>query len=143
MSNPLTLTLGNRKSEIGRLATEVDRFAAEHGINAEALFELQLVLDELVSNVIKYAYTDKGEHEILVSLDADQSGWTAEIQDDGKEFDPLKAPAPRFDLAVHERRACGLGIHIVLSMMDSVTYRRENGRNVITVRKNTGEAHDG
>ena len=140
MSDVLTLRLVNRLSEINRLSTEIDRFAADRDLHAEAHFQLQLVLDELVSNVIKYAYGDGAEHEILVRLEADHGGWSAEIRDDGKAFDPLKAPAPKLNASIHERPVGGLGIHIVLSMMDSVTYRRENGLNIITVRKNAAPA---
>ena len=140
MSDPLMLILANRMSEIERLSAEVDRFGADHDLHDETLFQLQLVLDELVSNVIKYAYSDGGDHEILVRIEADDGGWQAEIRDSGKAFDPLKAAPPLLDAAIEDRPIGGLGIHIVLSMMDSVTYRREDGCNVLTVRKNAHPA---
>ena len=140
MSDVLVLRLANRLSEIERLSVEIDGFAAEHDLHAEALFQLQLVLDELVSNVIKYAHDDGLQHEILVRVEYDHGGWSAEVRDDGKAFDPLKAPPPRLDASIEERPIGGLGIHIVLSMMDSVMYRRENGQNILTVRKNAAPA---
>ena len=58
----------------------------------------------------------------------------ATVEDDGVPFDPRDAPLPDLDASLDERQAGGLGMHLVRSTMDGIDYRREGGRNVLTVR---------
>jgi serine/threonine-protein kinase RsbW len=60
---------------------------------------------------------------------------TAEVEDDGRAFNPLEAAAPNLDASIDERPIGGLGIHLVRSVMTSVEYRRQDGRNVLTMKK--------
>jgi anti-sigma regulatory factor (Ser/Thr protein kinase) len=129
----LTLALANTRSEIGRLTEAVDRFARRIGTTDEDLHNIHLILDELVINVIKYAFRDAKPHTIDVRLALNGRRLTMTIEDDGREFDPTTAPAPVLDIPIEERPIGGLGIHIVRTLSDSVTYRREHGRNILTV----------
>ena len=58
---------------------------------------------------------------------------TASVEDDGVEFDPREAPVPDLDLPIEMRKPGGLGMHLVKATMDSVEYRRQDGRNILTV----------
>jgi anti-sigma regulatory factor (Ser/Thr protein kinase) len=128
----------NRRPEIQRLGTVAERFGAEHGLSDDDMMAMNLALDEVITNIIDYGYDDQAEHEIRVTLAVEGDRLTIEVEDDGRQFDPLTAPAPDLDLPLEERPVGGLGIHIVRSLMDAVEHRRRNGRNVLTMQKTIG-----
>lgn len=135
MSTGLTLTLTSRLTEIGRLSTAVEAFGAEHHLQDSVLFALNLSLDEVVTNIICYAFTDAQEHPITVRLSLEGNMCCAEVVDEGWPFNPLNVPTPDLDAPVDARRIGGLGMHIVREMMDELDYRREEDRNVLTLKK--------
>jgi anti-sigma regulatory factor (Ser/Thr protein kinase) len=134
MAHRLSLTLRNDKSEIGRLVDRIDAFGPEAGLPPDVTFRLTLALDEIVSNVIRHGLRDGAEHRIEVRLEVADGMVTATVDDDGVPFDPRDAPLPDLEASLDERQAGGLGMHLVRSTMDEISYRRENGHNVLTVR---------
>ena len=130
----LSLTLRNHSSEISRLVDRLAAFGAEAGLPPDVTFRLTLSLDEIVSNVIRHGFDDDRKHQIVVTLAVADGHVTATVVDDGSAFDPREAPLPNLDAPLEERQAGGLGMHLVRSTMDEVDYRREDGRNVLTVR---------
>jgi anti-sigma regulatory factor (Ser/Thr protein kinase) len=129
----LTLALANSRSEIARLTEAVDDFARLTQMTDEDRHTVQLILDELVINVIKYAFPDTQPHTIDVQLSLHGRALTICVGDDGREFDPTQAPAPDLNRPIEERPIGGLGIHIVRTLSDSITYQRAGGRNTLTV----------
>jgi len=136
----LTAVFRNQRSEIQRLGELAERFGAGEHLGDDEVMAINLVLDEMVANIIENAYDDQGEHEIHVSLARHGDTLTIRIEDDGRPFDPVQAPAPDLDLPLEERPIGGLGIHIVRSVMDAVDYRRQDGRNILTMRKTLGRS---
>ena len=134
-SGELTVRLANRLAEIERLASVVEAFTAKHHLPDAVAFAFNLSLDELVTNVILYAFPDVQEHAIDVRLRLDAGVLHAEIIDEGRPFDPLSVPPPNLDAPIEERRIGGLGLHIVRQMMDTIEYAREDGRNVLRLSK--------
>src|SRR5262245_42372933 len=136
MTPSVSVTLANQLSEVGRLSRLVEAFAEAQRIAPEAVFSMNLALDEVVTNVIRYAHDDDGrQHAIVVRLALEQNMPTAQVEDDGRAFNPLEAPAPDTGAGIDERPIGGLGIHLMRSVMSSVEYRREDGRNVLTMKK--------
>ena len=133
MAATLTLTLKNETSEIGRLVDLLEAFGAQSGLSEDATFKLTLALDEIVANVIRHGFGDDQEHRIEVKVTVDERTVTASVEDDGLEFDPREAPVPDLDLPIEMRTPGGLGMHLVRQTMDSVEYRRDEGRNILTV----------
>lgn len=103
-------------------------------IDQNTLFKIELVLEELLTNVIHYAYLedDNGEVEIRCSFEANTRFHLA-IHDWGKPFNPLAREDPDLSRGVHDREIGGLGIHLVRQMADQVTYRREANENVLNL----------
>jgi sigma-B regulation protein RsbU (phosphoserine phosphatase) len=131
----IEFTIGNRHEELQGLASELERFAQNHRISEPDVHALSLALDELVTNTITYGYEDQGTHEIRVRLTVANGRLSAEVEDDGRPFNPLTAPAPDLTSAVEDRPVGGLGIHLVRSLMDDVDYRRESGKNHLIMSK--------
>jgi serine/threonine-protein kinase RsbW len=131
----LSAVLVNQRSEIARLAGLVERFGAAHHLSADGIAAVNLALDEIVINIIAHAYDDDHEHRIDVRLALEGDVLTMRVEDDGKPFNPLEAPPPNLDLPIEARRAGGLGIFIVRSIVSAIEHRREQGRNILTMKK--------
>jgi len=129
----LHFTLRNQRSEIARMFTLLEGFCRSHGISEDDMFNVRLVLDEAVINVIVHGYEDTREHEINVALALDGALLAVHIDDDGVAYNPLDAPAPRFDLPIEQRRIGGLGVHIMKTLAKSVEYSRTNERNNLDI----------
>ena len=93
------------------------------------LFRMNLVLEEMTLNVMTHGRSaGASELEVVVICEADTV--TIEIVDDGPRFDPLQdAPLPDPEAPLEDRPVGGLGVHLVRTMMDEITYRYEDGRN--------------
>ena len=135
MPKALIITLVNQRSEIPRLAEVIEQFAREHQLSDEDLNDINLVLDEVVMNVISYAFDDDAEHKIEVRLTLDADRVTMVVSDDGKPFDPESAPAPMLDAPIEDRKVGGLGLFIIKALGCEIDYQRKDDRNVLTVAK--------
>ena len=129
------LILQNEVAEISKLAIFIDELGEEFGLSPELVFNLNLVLEEAVSNVILYAYP-KEEHQ-TISLIAKKKGnqLIFVLTDSGKEFDPTQAPDADITLSAEERPIGGLGIFLIRQIMNTVEYQRIDGKNVLTLGK--------
>ncbi|MGE3958523.1 MAG: ATP-binding protein [Vicinamibacterales bacterium] len=129
----LSFTLRNDRSEIARMFSLLEGFCEANGIREDDMFNVRLVLDEAVINILVHGYEDTAEHLINVSLALDGGLLRIHIDDDGVAYNPLDAPLPRFDLPIEERRIGGLGVHIMKSIARDVRYRRDEGRNHLDI----------
>lgn len=137
----LDLHLVNALPEILRLAEQVEDFCERHGLSPKIAHAFNLAFDEILTNVISYAYDDAGSHQINVRLWLTHGVVGAEVVDDGRAFDPLQQPPPDLDAPVDERAVGGLGIFFVKEMMDTVVYRRENGANHLVFTRECGQGN--
>jgi serine/threonine-protein kinase RsbW len=134
----MSIALTNNRYELVRLAAAVERFAAEQHLPNDTLTNINLVLDEVVSNVIKYGRAGDSDGAIKVSFVREGGRLTIEVSDDGIAFNPLETTPPNLDLPIMERPVGGLGIHIVKALTETIDYRRENGRNRLTMTMRAG-----
>ena len=132
--NTICIQLKNNLSELESLNKVVAEFAERHQLSSKVLFNLNLALEEILTNVISYAYDDKDEHQITVRLFLEQGQLKVEVEDDGRPFNPLEAPEPDLSKSLEERPVGGLGIHLVRKLMDELEYRREEGRNLFLIK---------
>lgn len=131
----LSVTLTNQLTEIERLSAIVDEFGGRHGIPPKVLFEVNMSLDEVLTNIISYGYADALSHDIIVRLSCREGTVSVEVEDDGRAFNPLTAPEPDLTKPLEERPIGGLGVHLIKTMMDALEYRRERDRNILTFKK--------
>ncbi len=128
------------REEIENALTEIDRvngafnaFADRIGISSAISQKLNISFDDLLSNIISYGFEDDGEHRILVAADYADLRLVVTITNDGIPFNPFDRVGPDIAQSIEEREVGGLGIHIVKKLMDEVSYKRQRGRNVVTL----------
>jgi serine/threonine-protein kinase RsbW/sigma-B regulation protein RsbU (phosphoserine phosphatase) len=134
MKRELRLTLANELSELTRVGALARSFLERSGIAEELVYRVDLVLEEVLSNVIRHAYAEAEPREIGLYLGTDGGHVDLQVVDDGREFDPLTAPEVDVHAPLEERTVGGLGIHLLRTFANDVRYRRRNGRNHLHVR---------
>lgn len=137
MEDSRTLIVSNRIEELRMIEKFLTEFSEQHDLPLEVLFQIQLSLEEIFTNVVSYGYDDDStEHEIEIVLSRNRQTVTVEIADDGCPFDPLQdAPEMDADSALEERRVGGAGIALTKTMMTDLRYYRDDGRNHLIMVK--------
>ena len=111
----------------------VDRSAVAAGVGPELLLRIELVLEELLVNHVQHAYGPGGGDSEVVCFRRAPDCFCLEVVDEAAPFDPLAHASPDLTLGPGDRPIGGLGIHMVRSLADQLSYRREAGKNVLTV----------
>jgi len=129
-------TMPNQLMAIPDLQMAFEQYVAQWEGAKPLIPTLNMALDDLLNNVVQYAFpNDPTEHHIEVEGDVRDACVVLTIMDDGIPFNPLSVAPPDLSVLLHEREIGGLGIHLVRSMFDEVSYHRNVGRNVLTVKK--------
>src|SRR6187431_682944 len=119
----ITIRLPVDLKEIERLNRIVRLFGDLHELPGRTLYAVNLALDEVVTNIVLHGFKDATGQEFEARLVVKDGHITAEVEDGGREFNPLNAPVPDLNAPLDERALGGLGIHLVKSLMDRVDYR--------------------
>jgi serine/threonine-protein kinase RsbW len=127
--------LKSRLSELNTLCRHLEDCGSVMELPQKCLFEINLGLDELFTNIISYGFEDKSEHQIRFSLAKDEETLVVQVEDDGKPFNPLEAAGPAVSDDLDSINIGGLGIHLVKKMMDAIDYQRVKGRNRLILKK--------
>ncbi|MEA3478154.1 MAG: ATP-binding protein [Bacteroidota bacterium] len=135
MMNSFEIILENNLSELDKLNTFVEGIGEQIDLPAGLLMKLNLVLEEIFTNIVNYAYDDDANHQVLIQVSQDQDMLKIRIEDDGKKFDFSAFPDPDTDLTAEERSIGGLGIHFVRKLMDDVDYQYYGDKNVLILKK--------
>ena len=123
------------RAELEKLEGFTADFALKAGLSDKDLFALQIVVEELVTNVIDYGEVPVGEHAVRVDLSMDNGELLIRIADRGKEYNPLLREDPDVTLPAEQRPIGGLGVHFCKKLTDAQSYERRDGCNVLTLRK--------
>ena len=130
-----SIILANELSEISRLNDFIEDIGNEFSLTPDVVFNLTLVLEEAVVNVINYAYPKEDHESIYLSAKMQDGSIIFVLSDSGKEFDPTMAPEADVTLSAEDRQIGGLGIFLIRQIMNEVRYERIDGKNVLTLEK--------
>jgi len=115
----------------------IDAHLDSAGFGKKPRSNVMLAAEEIFVNIANYAYTGSGgEGLVTIHFSMTESGAQIVFTDDGAPYDPLSRDDPDVTLTAEERKIGGLGIYLVKKMMDSVEYRYDDGKNILTIKKN-------
>jgi serine/threonine-protein kinase RsbW len=127
------LTLRNELVELERLAGWLESWTKQD-VSSDLSLAVQLCLEEVVANVIMHGAAEDTQLEITVDLEQAPGTLVARIEDNGREFDPTRAPPPTVGPSLDELNVTNLGIHLVRSFADGMEYERRDNHNQLVLR---------
>ena len=130
----MLIKVKNDIKEISRVCDIVHKFCMENDVSNEKCHDITLILDEIITNVINYAYPNDEDHELSVDIDKIGVHITIRLMDSGVAFDPMTLADPDVDSSLEERKVGGLGIFIAKQLSDEFKYSRVNGQNQLDIR---------
>lgn len=137
-----TLTLTNDLRELSRLYNLVNRLGGAASLTRSEIYTLNLVLEEIVTNVMKYAYGQGVEKPIIIRYQYDKRCLNVEVEDQGPAFNPLEAGEPDLSSSLENRQIGGLGIHLVKHLASNLVYSRKNDKNILRLVMETDPDRD-
>ena len=129
------IRIKNQVNELERVNQFIEEICEELGLDMELQMNLNLVMEEMVSNVIFYAYPQETSAEIELIAESDGKELSFVLSDQGKEFDPTMKEDADPNVNPMDRDIGGMGIYIVKNIMNQVTYQRLEGKNLLTMKK--------
>lgn len=128
------LTVEAKADRLDEVIAFVDSFLEAQNCPMKAQMQIDLCVEEIFVNIANYAYPDTtGTAEIRI--EAENGIAVLTFIDAGLPYDPLQRDAPDITLSAEEREIGGLGIFLVRKNTDTVFYRYEDGKNVLTITK--------
>jgi anti-sigma regulatory factor (Ser/Thr protein kinase) len=123
----------NDINEISRVCDMVCKFCKKHNVSDEKCHDITLILDEIITNIVNYAYPDGKEHELSVNVNKIGMHIALRLIDSGVAFDPLTQADPDVESSLEERKVGGLGIFIAKQLSDGLKYSRVNNQNQLDI----------
>jgi serine/threonine-protein kinase RsbW len=127
--------LKNTASELDTLCQNLTQFGDSLGLTKKCVFQINLALDELFTNIVTYAYPDDADHWIKFALSLENGTIVIRVEDSGIPFDPASVNKPDQANTVEDCPVGGLGIHLIRKLVDDVEYRRKGKKNILTLKK--------
>jgi len=127
--------LKNSLSELDNLCEYLEDFGQKIGLSKKLIFEINLALDELFTNIISYGFKDEEDHIIKVTITPQNEELCLYIEDDGIPFNPIDFETPDVACSVENCNIGGLGIHIMRKLMNEICYQRCGDKNILTLKK--------
>ena len=139
MAIELLLQLSNNRPEIRNLRNRFDIFAKDNELPAKVIHDVQLALDEVVTNIVEYGYDDDDEHLIDIKFILNEQSLKIIIIDDAKPYNILDKKDPDTSQSLDEKPIGGLGIYLVKRLMTNIDYDYRDGKNHLLLTKSFTE----
>jgi serine/threonine-protein kinase RsbW len=130
--------LGADLAGIPTLWASFNAWGTRAALSARETYQVNLVLEELVTNVIVHGLGERGPGWVRVRVAHGADRLLIELRDTAPPFDPFTAPAPRLTPGIEQREVGGLGVHLVRALMDGWRYARADGQNLVSLHKMLG-----
>jgi anti-sigma regulatory factor (Ser/Thr protein kinase) len=133
VANSLAISFANDMQELTHLLQVVNVFLEPRALSSKLVYAVNLILEEILMNIIKYGYDDEDSHEIEVQIGVEKEEVALTVIDDGKEFNPLTIPGLARSKSAMDRLEEGLGLQFVRHMRNAMEYRRQEDKNILTI----------
>lgn len=142
MAEELRVTIPARLSEVRELSGLVEEFGDANGLPDPKVFVINLALDELITNTVTHGLEDMADAEIRIEMRVVADTLILVMEDNGQPFDPTQETNADVTSSLEERAVGGLGLHLVKSFADRVSYEFVEGRNRLTMEHDLAKAAD-
>ena len=129
-----TFRINNDQSELNSLLDQLQLLERKWSLSKKTSAEINLVLDELLTNIIKHSDCDK-KQPIVITLTKTDKKITLQIVDTGSPFDPTLCQLPDTSLPLEQRQCGGLGVLLIRQFTDRWRYTRSKDKNILTLQK--------
>jgi sigma-B regulation protein RsbU (phosphoserine phosphatase) len=133
--NCYSLKLKNRVEEVARVESELNVLSERWGLDDDLTGKLNLVIEEVFTNIVFYAYNDSSEHDVWIYFERSGDELKVTIKDDGKPFNIVSSVNADVTSDMEDRNIGGLGIHFVKEFTDTLEYRRAGQFNEVIFTK--------
>jgi serine/threonine-protein kinase RsbW len=141
MTESQTATFPGRFDSLAAIGEFVSRAAEAAGLDARAVYQVQMAVDEACSNIIRHAYGGEGHGSIECTCRVEDEGLTVVLYDQGRRFDPGSVPDPDLSPRLEDRTGGGLGLYFMRQLMDEVRFEfTPDAGNRLTMVKRKGTA---
>lgn len=137
------MSLHPQLPEIRRCAEAVDDYLSARAISRDVIFQIDLALDELLTNTIEWGYGNKSgaDNEIKVNIEVIDQFIFITVEDNASAFNPLDMTDPDIYASLQDRPIGGLGIYFIRQVMDEILYERKNNKNILSMRIKVDNTH--
>lgn len=136
MDTEQTLTFPGRFDSLAAISEFVARAAEAAGLDARAVYQVELAVDEACSNIVEHAYGGEGHGDIEVTCRINSDGLTVMLRDYGRPFDPTGVAPPDLHASLEDRDLGGLGLYFMRQLMDEVHFEfTSDSGNLLTMVK--------
>ena len=129
----MTRNIKNDFKELPKVIEKIKTFSNKHELSGEIIKKVMIVFDEILNNIISYAYDDDNEHEIGIKLNNNGIRLIITISDTGKPFNPFVKNHPDVNTPLEKREIGGLGIMMVKKLVSEHKYNRFVNNNITTL----------
>ncbi|MFH1152776.1 MAG: ATP-binding protein [Pseudomonadota bacterium] len=142
-NHEIAITVKNKIKELDRISEALDAIPASVCPSSKKRCEINLIVEELFTNIVSHGIDDGREHDIDIRFSWTDTDLTIRIEDDGKPFNPITVEVPDTTCCLNNRCIGGLGIHLVRHFMDAFNYVRKKGKNIMILKKILSDAPHG
>jgi len=135
VSTHKTVRITNQRDQIDTVQKFFDDYSKENKLTEKTVHDIQMALDELLTNIVNYGYEDSDEHKIDVRFGINDDAVRVEIIDDSKPYNILEQENPDISLSVEDKPIGGLGIFLIKKLMSNVDYYTKEGKNHLVMTK--------
>ena len=135
MSTNKTVRITNQRDQVDTVRKFFDDYSKENKLTEKTVHDIQMALDELLTNIVNYGNEDSDEHKIDVRFGINDDAVRVEIIDDSKPYNILEQENPDISLSVEDKPIGGLGIFLIKKLMSNVDYYTKEGKNHLVMTK--------
>ncbi len=134
MADGIDITLTADAAALPAVESALEAFVEENDLPPRTGYTLALIVEELVTNIVKYGYAGADAGPLKLTVNLADGRVVGTLVDAGAPFDPTAMHMPDVEAAMEDRHIGGLGVHLVRTMSEDFSYRRDDGHNVVSFR---------